>query len=110
MDRTVLFIGCAFAIGLVVGFYIGMSIPSPLQEANITTIILAIIGGIGTLTALITILIPFYKEPVLEYKKISIWKDSYYLGVRKKRGKRKALGCNGFITIDDTEIMDTISI
>jgi hypothetical protein len=110
MDRTFLFIGCAFAIGLGVGIYVGISIQSNLQEAGATTIILAILGGIGTVTALSGILIPYFKEPVLEYTKIGIWKDSYYLGVRKKRGKGKALGCEGYLTIDGTEIKNTISI
>ena len=68
MDRTVLLIGCFLGIGLAVGFYVGISIQSP-QEAGIATIIIAIFGGIGALTALSQFVIPFFKEPILEYTK-----------------------------------------
>jgi hypothetical protein len=111
--KILLTMGGIYIAGVVTGFFIS---PSYQNQTKLIGQIATVTAIIGAGIAILKMIIDWYRENVLKYGGLVVkqqpysskGKDinypAYYLRIKRTRGRGRAENCDGFVTIEETEI------
>lgn len=102
--------------GIVTGFFITPSYQNQLKLIGQTANVIQYPAIIGVGLAMWKTITEWYKENVLEYDGIfmkkqhyrfgdkDVYRPTYYLRIKKKRGRGRAENCDGLLQVEGTDI------
>jgi hypothetical protein len=105
-----------YAAGVVTGFFVSPSYQNQTKLIGQVATVIQYPAILGVVIAMWKTITDWYRENVLEYDGLFVkqqpysWKGkdinypAYYLRIRRTRGRGRAENCDGFVTIEETEI------